>query len=134
ENPCNNKSRGVWKKVRGLSGIFASSLGAIRADESVLTARYIPGDGLYVPVECRGAKVWLPAHILVALTHLPQRPRYSWFEIVSYLTRLVEHKNADVVDNRATNLQWVEYPGDDDYESHMRAPRYGAPSRMRLIG
>jgi hypothetical protein len=118
-----------WKPVPGLCGISASIQGPIRAGERVLTARLIPDEGLFVPVE----GILLPAHILIAVTHLPQRPNYSWFEITGYLSQLVEHINEDRLDNRVGNLRWVPDPGDWDYEILMQAPRYGAPSRCRML-
>ena len=76
--------------------------------------------------------IWVPAHILVAVTHLPNRPQYSWFDIASYLSKLVEHINGDEVDNTKDNLQWVENPGDKDFERMMMAPAYTKPPRPTL--
>jgi hypothetical protein len=124
---CYDNSRTEkWKKVPGVTKVYASTLGPIRAGECVLTARYLPGSGLYVPVK----GIWLPAHILVAVTHLPKRPNYSWFEIISYTSRLVQHENGDKVDNRAVNLRWAEHPGGFDYGRLLHVPRYyRKPSR-----
>ena len=116
-----------WKEVPGLIGFYASTLGHVRVGaQRILTARYIVNEGLYVPIResavSRADSVYFPVHLLTALTHLPNRPRYSWDEIAGYTTQLVHHRNRDVFDNRVTNLVWAQDPGYWDLEHLMQQP------------
>ena len=87
-----NESRGEWSKIPGVPGLQASIEGLIKAGECVLTARYLPDSGLYVPVRVPRLQTdhfaWLPVHVLVAVAHLPNRPNYSWSQIGRYLSAL----------------------------------------------
>jgi len=124
----------IWKDIEGYEGYQVSNMGRIRSTDRLIYHKHIkryikykgkvlkasPCQGGYLRISNPGIKV----HRAVALAFVP-----GYFEGAE-----VNHKDENVKNNRADNLEWVTHKENISYGSHnSKVQKYLEESRGTKI-